>query len=89
MFETLESELPKPTLIVYLQTSADNLKKNIKKRARAYEQSIQSAYLKKIDKQYVKGLNNLKKIPKLHLELASYTPSTNNKLVKEIRNHIL
>ena len=87
MFDVLASELPEPTLIVYLKTSPSNLKQNIKKRGRPYEQAIQSTYLKKIDKQYMKGMKSLKQIPQLHFELTSYQPSTNNKLVKEIKSH--
>jgi deoxyadenosine/deoxycytidine kinase len=48
--------VPKPDLIVYLYLSLENLKKNIEKRGRPYEQNIQFEYLDKIQKGYLEFL---------------------------------
>jgi deoxyadenosine/deoxycytidine kinase len=45
--------VPKPDLIVYLYLNLDNLKKNIQKRGRPYEQNIQYEYLDKIQNGYL------------------------------------
>jgi deoxyadenosine/deoxycytidine kinase len=48
----LHSNITKPDLIIYLNQTIDNLKKNIKKRGRDYEMSIDGNYLKKINESY-------------------------------------
>ncbi len=52
LFKLMYREVQKPRLYVYLYQSTDRLLKNIKKRGRAYEQSIEAAYLDKINKGY-------------------------------------
>ncbi len=51
-FNIIESALPRPELLVYLYLSVDNLKRNIIKRGRSYEQNIENAYLAKIQDGY-------------------------------------
>lgn len=53
LFAIVSSVVPKPDLIVYLYLSIDNLKKNIQKRGRPYEQQIQFVYLDKIQSGYL------------------------------------
>jgi deoxyadenosine/deoxycytidine kinase len=43
-------------MIVYLYLNLENLKKNIEKRGRPYEQNIQFDYLEKIQKGYLEFL---------------------------------
>lgn len=52
LFDIINSSLPKPDLVVYLFNNIDNLKQNIVKRGRSYEQQIDSAYLEKIQQGY-------------------------------------
>ncbi|HOR60199.1 MAG TPA: deoxynucleoside kinase, partial [Bacteroidales bacterium] len=52
LFDIIYSSLPKPDLYVYLHKSVENLQKNIKHRAREYEQNISSDYLKSIENGY-------------------------------------
>ena len=52
LFKIIESVLPKPDLLVYLYLSLPNLKKNIQKRGRSYEQNIDLGYLEKIQAGY-------------------------------------
>lgn len=53
LFNIVSSVVPKPDLIVFLYLSLDNLKKNIQKRGRSYEQNIQFDYLEKIQTGYL------------------------------------
>ena len=52
LFDIIYSSLPKPDLYIYLHKSVENLQKNIKHRARDYEQNISSDYLKSIENGY-------------------------------------
>jgi deoxyadenosine/deoxycytidine kinase len=52
LFNIITTLLPSPDLLVYLYVDIDNLKKNISKRGRSYEQKIEYSYLEKINKGY-------------------------------------
>ena len=51
-FNIIQSSLPRPDLLVYLYLNVDNLKRNIIKRGRSYEQDIEKEYLQKIQSGY-------------------------------------
>jgi deoxyadenosine/deoxycytidine kinase len=53
MFEIVESNTPKPDLLVYLYQNVDQLLKNIQKRGREYEKHITAEYLENIQQQYL------------------------------------
>jgi deoxyguanosine kinase len=52
LFNIILSTLPKPDLYVYLHLAPENALKNIQKRGRDYEQSINTEYLDKIRSNY-------------------------------------
>jgi 2-amino-4-hydroxy-6-hydroxymethyldihydropteridine diphosphokinase len=52
LFNLMYREVRKPNIYVYLYQSTERLLGNIKKRGRAYEQSIESDYLNRINKGY-------------------------------------
>ena len=52
LFNLMYREVKKPRIYIYLYQSTDRLLKNIQKRGRDYEQSIEAAYLDKINKGY-------------------------------------
>ncbi len=56
LFSIVSSVVPKPDMLVYLYLNLENLKKNIEKRGRPYEQNIQFDYLEKIQKGYLEFL---------------------------------
>jgi len=56
LFSIVSSVVPRPDMIVYLYLNLDNLKKNIEKRGRPYEQNIQFEYLEKIQTGYLEFL---------------------------------
>ena len=51
-FNIIYSRLPRPDLYVFLYKDTPNLQKNIKKRGREYEQSIEDNYLNKVQQAY-------------------------------------
>ena len=52
LFHILNATFPKPDLLVYLHRSVADLKCNIEKRGREYEQEIEEDYLQKIQNAY-------------------------------------
>lgn len=51
-FDIIQKKLPKPEIIFYLHGDTEQLKKNIQKRGRSYEQNINRFYLGKIERIY-------------------------------------
>jgi len=87
-FTLIAEQLPKPDLIIYLSTSTKNLKQNIKKRGRDYEQKISEDYLNNIGKQYGKGLSKISHIKTLNIAVNTYHPKLETASVKAINNFI-
>ena len=54
----MHKELPKPDVYIYLYQNTERLLANIKKRGRKYEQSIEAAYLKKINQGYLEFIKS-------------------------------
>jgi deoxyguanosine kinase len=52
LFQIIHPHLPKPDLLVYLHKDVSNLKNNILKRGRDYEQNIEDEYLKQLELGY-------------------------------------
>lgn len=52
IYSLLDTELPKPDLVVYLQASIDVLKKHIRKRGLDYEKPIDNTYLEQLAEAY-------------------------------------
>lgn len=52
LFHIINPHLPKPDLLVYLHKDVPNLKANIRKRGRDYEQNIEDEYLASLEKGY-------------------------------------
>lgn len=48
----LERDIPKPDLVVYLQSSTDRLMTNIRKRGRSYEKNISVDYIRSLNEAY-------------------------------------
>lgn len=58
LFQVMHKELPKPDVYIYLYQNTERLLKNIKKRGRKYEQSIQASYLQKVNDSYLEFIKN-------------------------------
>ena len=52
LFHIINPHLPKPDILIYLHKDVPNLRKNITKRGREYEQNISDEYLSNLEKGY-------------------------------------
>ncbi|MFH1863268.1 MAG: deoxynucleoside kinase [bacterium] len=52
VFATLEHNIPKPDLVIYLQASVDRLMQNIRKRGRSYEKHMNDEYIQALCEAY-------------------------------------
>jgi deoxyguanosine kinase len=52
LYPVLETEVPKPDLVIYMQASVPVLSERIARRARDYEKSIDLAYLERLSEAY-------------------------------------
>lgn len=68
IYHSFESYIPKPDLIVYLQTSLPELANRIESRGRGYEQKIPTSYLELLDMLNHTWLAENKSIPVLTIE---------------------
>ncbi len=67
LFDIIYPNLPEPDLLIFLHCPIDSLQKNIKNRARAYEQTIPNDYLQSIQEAYWSYIKNIK-IPTLVID---------------------
>ncbi|MBK9523278.1 MAG: deoxynucleoside kinase [Bacteroidetes bacterium] len=68
LFQIINPHLPKPDLLVYLHKDVKNLKSNIRKRGRDYEQNIADDYLFSLEKGYWEFFKQQSGIPILVLD---------------------
>jgi len=68
IFNIIYQSIPKPDLYVYLHVSVQNLRKNIEKRGRDYEQSINADYLTKLQDGYFDFFRQQNDIPFLIID---------------------
>lgn len=87
-FNAILNQLPKPDLIVYISTDINNLQNNIKKRGRDFEQKISSTYLNKIEKQYKKGIKQIKVDNVLEVTVANYYPKLEVDVIEFVNDFI-
>ncbi|MBT3548853.1 MAG: deoxynucleoside kinase [Gammaproteobacteria bacterium] len=65
VYDALNLDIEKPSLVIYLQTNAETLMSRIKKRGIGYETNITEAYLKKIIDSYTLFFHSYKESPLL------------------------
>jgi len=91
IFNFMYRDLVKPDLYVYLYQDVDRLLKNIKKRGREYEQSIQPEYLKQIHDGYMNFIKTRKDLNILILNISSIDfvehPEHYHQMLEVILNH--
>ena len=71
LFDIMFSNLPKPSLLIYLHADIQCLQKNIKKRNRTYEQDIADCYLLKIQKKYLDFFKKQNDFPVLIIDVTN------------------
>jgi deoxyadenosine/deoxycytidine kinase len=59
VYQSLLANVPQPDCIIFLERNTQTLENNIKKRARDYEQALDSSYLEKINQAYQHYLQNV------------------------------
>ena len=69
LFHILNTNFPKPDLLVYLHRPVDQLLLNIKKRGRGMESDISPDYLQQIQHAYLDFFKHQQEIPVIILEL--------------------
>jgi len=52
LYSTIEKDIPKPDLVIYLQSSVERLMANIRRRGRSYEKHITDEYIKNLNEAY-------------------------------------
>lgn len=75
-FAIINAVAPSPDLLIYINTSKENLLQNIKKRGRSYETSIDKKYLKRVSEKYTEGIKKLKNIPVIEFDVKKYDSHT-------------
>lgn len=68
IYHAFEPQFPKPNLIVFLDTSVEEVEKRIDARGRGYEQKIPQSYLELLDMLNHKWLVEQKEIPVLTIQ---------------------
>ena len=84
----LEQDIPKPDLVIYLQSTPAHLLANIHKRARSYEKDISEEYIKSLNEAYNRFFFHYQGTPLLVVNCTQIDFVNNDKdfqdLVKEI-----
>jgi deoxyguanosine kinase len=68
MFKLMDTQLPRPDLMVYLHLEVEQLQANIHHRGRTYEQNISDEYLKSIQDSYFTFIKQHRKLRILIVE---------------------
>lgn len=87
LFHSLNTNFPRPDLILYLHRPVENLLQNIQKRGRSYEQNITPDYLERISRAYFEYFKSETQVPVLLLnatELDFLETPENYTLIKEL-----
>ncbi|MCB0298139.1 MAG: deoxynucleoside kinase, partial [Calditrichaeota bacterium] len=92
LFHNMVPFLPKPDIIIYLKASLDTLVGRIKRRGRAYEQSIQHDYLAYLNQAYDAWIARARKdffILEINADETDYVNGDDdlNELVAQIQKH--
>ncbi len=85
LFDRISTTIKKPDLVVVLHTSVDPLQRNIRKRGRSYEQTIQSSYLEKLNVSYVQFFSQVQD----YVVLNVFSAEINDKVYEDIFNQII
>lgn len=84
--EIINSDIPKPDVILYLQRNIRELVNNIQKRGRNYEKSIQEIYLKRINREYLSFLSKWKKTTKTEVKIINSVGGREDLLKKALKS---
>ena len=92
IYKSFEQYIPKPDLIVYLETSIPAIAERVEQRGRQYEQKIPMSYLELLDMLNHKWLSENKSISVLTIETDGLnvvkSKTAQRKLIDLVRKHL-
>ncbi|MCK9279711.1 MAG: deoxynucleoside kinase [Melioribacteraceae bacterium] len=88
IFPLLERDIPKPDLVIFLQSSTDRLLQNIKKRDRKIEKSLSINYLDELSDAYNSFFFKYNKTPLLIVNTSEFDFVNNSNHFDELYNQI-
>ncbi len=83
-FNAIRATVPLPDLIVHISAPEKLLLRNIRKRARTYEQGITEKYLRRISQAYRKSLARDTRVPVHTIQVKTYNAQTTGRCVTDI-----
>ena len=89
LFKVMNSYLKKPDLIIYLKADTDTLLSRIKKRARDYENSIDSEYIHTLNISYDRWIRSISDQPVMIIETDYFNIFEDAKTFNDIQKDIL
>ncbi|MGE0567164.1 MAG: 2-amino-4-hydroxy-6-hydroxymethyldihydropteridine diphosphokinase [Bacteroidia bacterium] len=87
-FDLLETLLPKPDLIIYLEAPIKHLKNNITNRNRKYERKISKQYLSSINSIYNQNIAKNNNVPIIRLGINNYSKAETGRLLSDLTKTI-
>ncbi|KUO62443.1 deoxyadenosine kinase [bacterium BRH_c32] len=88
IFPLLERDIPKPDLVIFLQSSTDRLLQNIKNRDRKIEKSLSISYLDELSNAYNSFFFKYNKTPLLIVNTSEFDFVNNKDHFDELYNQI-
>ncbi|MBN2417681.1 2-amino-4-hydroxy-6-hydroxymethyldihydropteridine diphosphokinase [bacterium] len=85
----METELPKPDLVIYLQSSTEKLLENIRKRNRKYEKHMSSDYIKRLNDAYNEFFFRYTETPLLVINTSEIDFVGNRAVLEDLMKQIL
>jgi deoxyadenosine/deoxycytidine kinase len=86
----MERELPKPDLVIYLQSSSERLIENIRRRNRKFERNVSSDYIRQLNEAYNSFFFHYKETPLLVVNTSEidfvHKEEDLNDLIRQIEN---
>ena len=89
LYDIMFASLPKPELVVYLYANIERLQKNIKKRARDFEQNISDKYLQDIQNKYLDYLRKQNNFPVLIVDVSAIDFLKDQSVYQQIKKAIV
>ena len=85
----MEAELPKPDLVIYLQSSTEKLLENIRKRNRKYEKHMSTDYIKRLNDAYNEFFFRYNDTPLLVINTTDIDFVSNRGVLEDLMKQIL
>ena len=85
----MEAELPKPDLVIYLQSNAEKLLDNIRKRNRKYEKHMATDYIKRLNDAYNEFFFRYNDTPLLGINTSEIDFVSNHDVLEDLMRQIL